>query len=217
MCFSASASFTASAGLLIIGAIALNQSRSTPQRVLASIPIFFSIQQFNEGLLWLSLTNVEYLNWRIMSMYMFLVFAQLVWPVLVPFTMLLFEKEPLRKNILRFLLGTGILTSLYLTYCIFFYNVEAIVKDHHIKYELNFPYANRWVSGIGYTLATVISPLVSSLNQLKILGWILLASYFASRIFYQQYLISVWCYFAAILSLSILIIIRQLNVDLNKS
>jgi hypothetical protein len=211
MCFSATASLTAGAGLLIIGAIAISQSKTTPQRVLASIPVVFSIQQFSEGLLWLSLSGVITTQWQNISMYVFLVFAQVVWPSFVPLTILLFEKNVRRKQILRMLLIVGILTSLYLSWCLLFYNVSAMIEGHHIKYELDFPLGIQWFSGLTYILAAVMAPFISSLRPFRLLGILLLASYLVSRIFYQDYLISVWCYFAAILSISILIIIRGLR------
>jgi hypothetical protein len=211
MCFSASASLTAGAGLLIIGAIAVSQSKTTPQRVLASIPVIFSVQQFSEGLLWLSLSGGASAQWQPISMYVFLFFAQVVWPSFVPLTILLFEKNVLRKRILRILLAIGILTSLYLCWCLLFYHVSARIEGHHIKYELDFPLGNRWFSGITYILAAVMAPFISSLRQLRLLGLLLLVSYLVSRIFYQDYLISVWCYFAALLSISVLIIIRGLR------
>lgn len=211
MCFSAAASLTAGAGLLMIGTIAINQSKTTAQRVLASIPVIFSVQQFSEGLLWLSLSGGISTQWQHLSMYVFLVFAQVIWPSFVPLTILLFEKKIWRKKILRILLTIGILTSLYLSWCLIFYDVSAMIEGHHIKYELDFPLSNQWFNGITYLVAAVMAPFISSLRPLRLLGILLLASYLVSRIFYQDYLISVWCYFAAVLSISILLIIRDLR------
>ena len=58
MCFSAEASFGASAILLTIGVISLNKSVNVPQKVLSCIPFIFGVQQFSEGILWLSLYHV---------------------------------------------------------------------------------------------------------------------------------------------------------------
>lgn len=144
-------------------------------------------------------------------MYTFLLFAQVVWPAFVPLTILLFEKERRRKYILRVLSGIGIITSLYLFYCLLFYNVSAYMEQHHIKYDLDFPLAYRWITGLLYIIAAVFSPLVSGSRHLRLLGWILLASYLVTRILYFDYLVSVWCYFAAILSVVVLLIIRLQN------
>jgi hypothetical protein len=211
MCFSAQASFAASAGIFIVGAIALARSTTTPQRVLACIPLVFSMQQLAEGVLWISLSDAAYIHWRDPATYAFLVFAQVVWPVFVPFTVLMFEEDQRRRKIIRSLLAIGVLTSLYLLYCLVFYSVSASIEKHHIKYELDFPFANRWFSGITYMLAAVVSPLISGRRYLRFLGWGLLASYVITRILYNDYLVSVWCYFAAILSLLVLFIIIHLR------
>lgn len=211
MCFSAPASFTASAALLIIGVIAIRKASTTPQRVLAGVPLLFSVQQFSEGLLWLSLSAPGHEHWHHASMYIFLVFAQVIWPSYVPFFVLLPERHPIRKRILRFLLATGIGTSLYLSYCLLLYPVSAVIDGYHIRYDLDFPLGNKWHSGISYIIAAVFSPFISSSKHLRFIGALLLGSYLVTRIFYHDYLISVWCYFAAVLSLTILALIVHSN------
>ncbi|WP_394353509.1 DUF6629 family protein [Pedobacter foliorum] len=94
MCFSAPASFAAGVGLLLVGSIAMIKAKTAAQRVLACIPIFFAMQQVIEGVLWLALSHAAYARWSDLVMYLFLAFAQTVWPILVPLSMLLFEKDP---------------------------------------------------------------------------------------------------------------------------
>ena len=211
MCFSAPASFIASAGLLAVGIIAISKSRTTPQRILAAIPVIFSIQQFSEGILWLSLSQPVYSRWYTPAMYIFLFFAQVLWPTYVPLSILLLEENTLRRKILKVFLGTGMFISAYLLYCLFFYQVSATITSHHIYYDLHFPLGNKWFSGLLYIIAAVFSPFVSGHRQLRWLGVILLASYLFSRIFYADYIISVWCYFAAVLSIMILAIVYKLR------
>ena len=55
MCFSASASFVASAALLTGGVATLKQTTNNGQIPFASIPLLFGAQQLMEGFLWLSL------------------------------------------------------------------------------------------------------------------------------------------------------------------
>lgn len=211
MCFSAQASLAASAGLAVVGAICLSRSKTVPQRVLSCIPLIFSVQQLSEGVLWLSLSHSAYAHWQRSAMYVFLIFAEVIWPAFVPLVILLFEKAPRRKNLLRVLSGIGIFLSIYMSYCLAIYPVSASIEEHHIKYQLDFPFNNRWFSGIPYLLAAVTSPFVSGRRHLRLLGWGFLAAYVATRIWYSQYLISVWCFFAAILSLLVLYIIIRLQ------
>lgn len=207
MCFSAEASFGAGTILLGIGIASLYKAESAPHKVLACIPLLFSIQQFDEGILWLSFTNAAYAHWRQLSTYFFLVFAQVIWPVFVPVTMLLLEKDPARKKVLQITTAAGILLAAYLIYCLFSYNVTAIVSNHHIRYGFASPYAHTWYSGLLYFIPTVLSPLVSTNRKLQLIGVVLLLSYLVARVFFGEYLVSVWCYFAAIISAIVLFVV----------
>ena len=211
MCFSAPASFVAGVGLLLVGGAALFKAKTSPQYVLASIPILFAVQQVTEGLLWLALSQAAYARWSDFAMYLFLIFAQIVWPILVPLSMLLFEKDPVRKKILFSFLGAGVLAALYLGYSLLKFEASARIEHHHIRYSLDFPFQSKLLRGIPYMLATAISPFVSSNKWLRLLGWGLVASYVFTAIVYMDYLTSVWCYFGAILSMLILFIIIKLN------
>jgi hypothetical protein len=211
MCFSAEASFGAGIILTGIGIASLIKARSAPQRVLACMPLFFAFQQFNEGILWLSLSHAAYAAWQQMSMYTFLVFAQVIWPLFVPFSVLLLEKKPVRKRILRVLLVTGTLIAAYLLYCLITYPVHATAAHHHIRYELSFPHAHKWYVDIFYFLATVGSLFVSGIKGLRLIGIAILLAYLIARIFYQQQVVSVWCYFAAIISVAVLAVIIRLR------
>lgn len=211
MCFSAQASFMAGVGLLAIGSIAIKRSKTTPQYVLACIPLIFAMQQCSEGLLWLAISHAKYAEWRDLAMYLFLIFAQIVWPIHVPTSILLFEKGALRKKVLYVLLGAGILAAAYLGYSLIYYGASATIESHHIKYHLNFPFPGKLLRGIPYMLATAVSPFISSNKWLRFLGGALVISYVFTAIMYMDYVTSVWCFFGAILSAFILFIIIKLN------
>ncbi len=213
MCFSATASFGASALLSIIGVATLKQSKTTPQKFLACIPLIFAVQQFAEGFVWLSLTNPEYKYLHHIAMYAFLVFAEVVWPVYVPLAVLINEKKKGRKKILAAFLMVGMLTGGYLFFCLFYYPSEAIALKDHIRYQQGFPWADvRW-GGIFYFIPTVISSFVVSIKQMRLFGIIMTVSCIFTRIFYSDYIVSIWCFFAAILSVVLLSIIIGMNKD----
>lgn len=88
MCFSANASFTAGTVLTVIGAISVRKVRVPSQIFFASIPIIFAIQQFSEGFLWLSLTKPAFAELKVSMTFIFLFFAQIVWPFWVPFAVM---------------------------------------------------------------------------------------------------------------------------------
>lgn len=98
MCFSATASFTASAVLGFVGAATLIKTQNKKAWLLAAVPMLFSLQQFVEGLLWLSLKNHS--EYTLPLTYIFLFFALLLWPIYVPIMALVMEPKKIRRRIL---------------------------------------------------------------------------------------------------------------------
>ena len=107
MCFSAEASFGASAVLFGVGCLTISRVQEIRQLPFATIPFIFSIQQFFEGLLWLALKNQEYQQWQNLGTQTFLIFAQIIWPLWVPTSILLLEKKHARIKILSIFSGIG--------------------------------------------------------------------------------------------------------------
>ena len=211
MCFSATASFGASTVLLTIGTLSIIKSENIPQRFLATIPLIFSVQQFAEGLVWISLTNRNYYYLHDVFMYVFLVFAEVVWPIFFPLSIVLLEKDPKRRKVLLGCLVIGTLTGVYLFFCLIFYKADAFIVNYHIRYDQNFPMADIKWGGLMYFIATILSTYVSSVKSMKIFGSVMLLSYIVTRVFYGYYFISVWCFFGAILSFLLLFIIIRIN------
>ena len=209
MCFSTEVSFGASAVLLTIGVVSIKKSANVPQKILSCVPLIFGLQQFSEGILWLSLSHPALAQWGQIATYAFLVLA-VVWPIVIPFSVLLLEKEQIKKNILAGLLVLGIIVSSYLLYCVLSYKAEAQISCYHIQYNMHYT-KHFQHSGIFYFLPTVFSLIISSTKRLRLLGVVMFLSYVATRMFYENYLISVWCFFAAIISVIILSVIIKLN------
>lgn len=213
MCFSASASFIASAALLTGGVASLKQTSNSDQVPFAVIPLIFAVQQLSEGFLWLSLTNADYSAFETPSTYAFILFAQVIWPSLVPVSIYLLEKDPLRKKKILYLLGIGVLVSIYVAYSLLFYPVQASIRSHHIVYYTDFPHQRGLIPSILYLLPTVVPPFMSSLRKMNILGVIVIISLVLTKIFFSRYLFSVWCYFAALISLTIFFVIKELRTN----
>lgn len=208
MCFSASASFVASAVLFAGGVAAVKFSKNSRQLPFAVIPFIFSFQQFMEGMLWLSLSLPEFSGWKTTAMYGFLIIAQVIWPSWVPFSIYLKEKKKKRKKILRILLITGAVVSAALGYGLLTYPVDAGIRNFHIGYFLDVPAQYRVIPGLFYFIPTVFPAFVSSVKYMRSFGIAILISFLATKIFYPENVISVWCYFAAILTISVVLILK---------
>lgn len=73
MCFSAISSFSAS---IIIGGIGVSTVKKTTAKkdtIFASIPIIFAIQQFCEGFIWLSISNLSFAEFQTFFTYAFFI------------------------------------------------------------------------------------------------------------------------------------------------
>jgi len=211
MCFSAGASFGAATILSTIGVLSIKKAQSPSDTVFASIPMLFAIQQLAEGVLWLALSNPSYAWLQQGATYIFLVFAQVIWPLLVPVSILLLEKKEERKKVQKVLIGIGAVISVYLGFCLLFYNVQASIVGYHISYELDFPPTFGGVGSLLYVIATIVPPFFSSYKRMWTLGTAILISYIITMIFYTDYIISVWCFFASIISIAVLAIMYEIK------
>jgi hypothetical protein len=213
MCFSTTASFGASAVLAIAGVAAVKKTQSSSQIVFACIPILFSIQQFTEGFVWIALTSNQYRQWQPIPIYAFLIIAQVIWPIWVPLSFFLLEKNIKRKKTLSVFLAIGCLLSLYLSGCLFFCKVSAVINPYHVFYDIDFPHKYIPIVASFYFLPIIIPPFISSVKRTTLLGSLIFLSFLITKLFFHDYVISVWCFFAALVSLLVYMILNDLKVS----
>lgn len=211
MCFSASASFGAGVVLSAIGVVSIKKAQSPSQILFAIIPLIFAVQQTSEGILWLSLLHPSSASLQKATTHIFLFFAQVVWPVWVPFALFKLEPKESRWKSEKMLVGIGAIVSLYLAYCLFTYNVEAKIVGRHITYILDYPKAISHYCGFMYVIATIAPPFFSRIKKMWLLGTIILISYIITQIFYTDYIVSVWCFFASVISIVVFAILNEIN------
>ena len=200
MCFSATASFSAGALLLGIGTLTLRSARATRQPralLFAAIPMLFAIQQLVEGLIWLTFTDeLPRVNAVMTHAYSF--FSHVLWPVVVPVAVLLMEPNRWRRRALISFVATGAAVGAYLLYVLMAYPVVSRPIGQHIEYDS--PHFFAAVTMMLYLLSTAISPLLSTHRMVVGFGALALLSFGAAYAFYATWFISVWCFFAALLS-----------------
>lgn len=202
MCFSATASFTAGAGLVAVGTITVHRSQGRAELPLGLVPLLFGVQQSSEGVLWLTLTRdlPELQAWAT-NVYSF--FSHAFWPIFVPFAILLVEGSRRRRQALMVFVGLGLAVGLYLLFFLFREPLTASVEGRSIVYDSAHFYLAAVL--VLYLLATCVSGLFSShrcINAFGVLAFVLaVAAYLVSA----RTFVSVWCFFAAALSALILI------------
>ncbi len=211
MCFSANASFAAGIILSAIGVAAIRKVQHKSQIPFAVIPLIFAVQQITEGFLWLSLPDPLKSTTSHALTIIFLLFAQVVWPLYVPLSILLLEKKGTRKNIQKILAGLGALVSLYLGYCLFNYPVQAQITGHHVEYIRNYLPTLQNPVAVCYIISIITPSFFSHIKRMWMLGVTIIISAAITELFYENYFVSVWCFFASLLSLAVYMVMIEIQ------
>ena len=157
----------------------------------------------------MSLMHAAWQPWQAPATYVFLVFAQAVWPLYIPLCILIFEPAEGRRKLITLLLICGAGLALYICYALWQYPQYAVTEQHHIRYIQHFALAQQWFYGVLYFLPTIVAPMVSSHKDLRWLGYLFLIAYAATRLLFHFYEVSVWCFFGAVISVIVTVLINR--------
>ncbi|MEQ1801864.1 MAG: DUF6629 family protein [Gammaproteobacteria bacterium] len=205
MCFSATASFTAGTLLFAVGVATLGTAKTRAERPFAMIPLLFGIQQLIEGVIWLTFSHDAPLLKQTMT-YLYSGFSHVLWPMYVPFAMAILEAVPWRRTAIFAFEAAGVPVGLYLLYVLVTRPLVAEVVGSHIVYVS--PHFYQMPVMVAYLAATCVSCFFSSHGFVKLFGVLALLSFIAAYLVHITALISIWCFFAAILSLLIYLHLR---------
>lgn len=201
MCFSAKASFAAGGLLLVVGCAAQNLARRPAERFYASIPLLFALQQITEGVVWITFDGSPGLNAWATQLYSF--FSHVLWPVYVPIAAWLLETDSRRRRLLAGVCAAGLAVGAYLLSTMIAYPIVARPTGGHVEYQAPHFYAA--ASMMLYLLATTLSLVLSTETGVRVFGVLALGSAVLAYAFFARWFISVWCFFAALLSISVLL------------
>ena len=201
MCFSATSSFAAGITLIAVGAATVR--RGAPPRELAFrfIPLLFGIQQLIEGALWLSLGG-HAPRWDEALTFGFISFSHVIWPIYIPVAILLVEDDRLRQRWLAILALIGATVSVYLLVSILRAPISAQIVGNHIAYVSEDSHTLMTMGA--YLISTCLTGLLSSHRSIRLFGAVALISFIPAYVLYTYWFISVWCFFAALISVVIL-------------
>lgn len=203
MCFSAAANFTGSGVLAAIGIVTLTKVKHRRELLFAALPTLFAVHQFIEGFVWLGLDGVlpPAVTHDMASAYM--LYAQGLLPFLLPLSVLLFEPDRTsRRRMLPFLVLGGA-TTVYILWALAAYPLEVYVRGNSIVY-INQATNNTAVAVL-YVIATCGSLFFSKVRAMVIFGAVNLAILLVVMEFKRYAFTSLWCAYAAIASLIILV------------
>lgn len=207
MCVSAEASFGLTGLLVPVGISCMRNAnqRDRSSLPIAMIPLVFGIQQFFEGLVWVGIGrgNAE-LTRLTATGYLF--FALTFWLFWIPFSAMFLEE----RRVIQFVLGLGAVFGLMGGAVLFFpivSNPESLlitVVHHSLRYDYPEPPALRIAPEIWHLfyVAVISMPLILLKNK-RLIGFstALVVSAVISHVYFYYSFASIWCFFAAFLSI----------------
>ena len=192
MCFSAPVSFTAGVFLCAAGAVLIKRLQNIKFLPLALIPLFFAVQQFAEGAVWL------HFHPRLATD-IFLFFAFMFWPMWIPFAFWVAE----RKKHSLILLLLGILIAIYLAVDVF--TTQATFYTYSIRYGV--PERKDYIPFFVYLGVIALPLFLSQIKRMWVLGVLTAGSGILIAFIDAQFLVSLWCFLAAFFSLGLLVLL----------
>lgn len=213
MCFSSQASFVASGVLLPLGLYSVVKAFKANKRYIlfSLIPLIFSIHQFIEGIIWDKIHSHPYTS-LYQSILAFTFIAFFLWPIYIPMSMYTFEPQLRRKQILQAFAFLGFILSvaIYVPLWTGITSIDAAIVHDSISYPTDeAPYLQKLYT-VAYITIIFLSLFISSKNEIKIFGIMLLLSFIFSILWFYFALTSVWCFFAAVLSTYIVYLMYKL-------
>lgn len=213
MCFSPQASFGAAAVLSVLGIMGLKKTGRSQFGLIAAVPCIFALQQMLEGFVWLAiergdLSSASYY----IPVYAYLFFASVWWPLYLPSVLWYLEEDPKRK---RWVFGTLIAGACVVVVAAINFYVGPItveVVDHHISYQQQnqFSFSSPlYYAGLAcYLIATAGALFMSTVPYASTMGWLVLLAFVVAQLWYYLAFGSVWCFFAAICSALIVLVLE---------
>lgn len=213
MCYSTTVSFAAAAVLTGGGVACLKKAGGFNHLtgVFPALPLLFGIQQVFEGVVWWSLgtNDPELLRTSAMG---FLLFSHVIWPIVIPFSCYLAEPESRHKGLFLLLTLLGAVFG-FSTYIPLWLNPDWLVvfeRHHSIVYQTMLLYdavLPRSVVTLAYIAIVLLPLLLSVRHSYRVLGLLMLLAAMLTAAMFKLAFISVWCFFAALISLYIYYIV----------
>ena len=236
MCFSATVSYSAAAVLVSTGVYAVQQARRLhpPYWMWALVPVFFGFQQAFEGRVWqvldagnanavLPFTSAAVpfaLGFHFFSHFLWLWWLPLCSYLVEPSQSSLSNKPGNIAKLRKWVIGGCAIFGAFagtLVYSVMLFHPEwmsVAVREHSILYNFSVPDSSAIHIPITpvtlYGLIILVPLFLSSHRLIRIFGVLVVLSMALASVTYNAAFISVWCFFAALLSLYLVYMIRRL-------
>lgn len=213
MCFSAAGSFGMSGVLAVVGTTSLARSAGRPQHMFAAVPFIFAAQQAAEGVVWLTMDGGADATLHHAAVNAFLGIALVAWPIWLPISLRRIEKDSLRRRALTALCWLGGAVSATALFLLLRWQPTAMVVGHTIRYDYagSTNAVQSFINLAAYVTASVGPFFVSTARMTRTIGFTFVASLVIVYTVQRDVLVSVWCFFAAVLSVLILLAVAEVQ------
>ncbi len=202
MCFSAEADFVVAALVAPIGVATLRAARRPAELPVAALPLLLAAHQLTEGFVWLGLAGDVGRAAQDLATVIYLAFAQVALPLLVPLGFLLLEPDRARRRAIAALLAVGAAVAARFAQILVTHPIGAQALDHVVVYDTDWQYG--YVVAAGYVAATCGPALLASSRLLRLFGVAnLIGLGLAAAVRYSA-VTSLWCVYAALVSVLLL-------------
>jgi len=181
-----------------VGVACLVKVRRRRQWPLALLPLLFGLHQLTEGLVWLGLDGQLTRAVFTQAVTAYLIYSQVFLPSWVPLAVLIQESEARRRRLLGALLLIGAGVSLQAAWGLWEYRSMVTVAGHSLIYYNPAIWSYEFATA--YVVATCGSLVLASDRRLLAFGLLNLAAIAAVVLWKEQTLTSVWCAYAALMS-----------------
>jgi hypothetical protein len=212
MCFSPEVDFIASGVIGLVGVATLSHVQQPRAVLFAATPIFFALHQFTEGFVWLGLEGKIRPEAQGHLVFLYMLYAQGILPLLMPLAVLLMEPPGWRRRLIAGLTVIGAGLAAFVFRGLIAYPSTACVEQHAIHYE-NPGTAFTTVAVI-YVVATCGALVMSSHRVVSWFGWLNLVGVVATLIVKGYAFTSVWCLYAAVVSVILYRQFRRGRIDI---
>lgn len=207
MCLSPEVDFVAGTAIAGVGVATLAAVRRPRDLLVAALPLGFGIHQFVEGFVWLGLRGQVAPAVGDVARDAYVLYAQAVLPMVVPLGFALLEPDRRRRRWVWPFALLGLLTGLYLLWQVTAWPIVAEERAHCVAYTTHTPYA--LPSATAYVLAVCVPALLSSRRHLRWFGVVNVVGLLGAATMQEEEFTSVWCLYAAVMSVLILVHFRR--------
>ncbi|MGA2453081.1 MAG: DUF6629 family protein [Solirubrobacteraceae bacterium] len=202
MCFSPDADFTAAAVVGVVGVATLRRVRTRRELIVGGLPLLFALHQFTEAFVWLGLRGEVSGALGHTATDIYVIYAYAVLPVIVPIGLYLIEPSRTHRRWVLPFVALGLLVGGYMLWQVTQYPIYAQEHASCIAYETYTPLGDQ--AAVAYVIATCAPALLSSRRYLQWFGVVNIVGVAIAFSVREAELTSVWCVYAALVSVLIL-------------